>query len=48
MGIFNNIDNFTNVNISEYIRSITQKIQVSGVFKFDSNNNYDIQNKRNH
>lgn len=30
MDIFNNIDNFTNINISEYVRRITQKIKISG------------------
>jgi len=33
------------VNISEYIKNITQEVQSSGL-KLDSNNNYDIKNRK--
>ena len=41
MGIFNNVGRFTNVDISEYIKSFQRQIQTG--LKLDSNNNYDIQ-----
>ena len=41
MGIFNYIDKYSNVDVSEYIKSITQQIQSSGL-KLDSNNNYSM------
>jgi len=44
MGIFNNLDKYTNVDISEYIKNITQQIQVGGGPKLDANNNYNIEN----
>ena len=44
MGIFNNVGRFTNVDISEYIKSFQRQIQTG--LKLDSNNNYDIQQKR--
>ena len=44
MGVFNNIQRFTNVDISEYNRNFQRQIQTG--FKLDSNNNYDIQQKR--
>ena len=44
MGIFNNVGRFTNVDISEYIKSFQGQIQTG--LKLDSNNNYDIQQKR--
>ena len=44
MGVFNSVQRFTNVNISEYIKNFNRQIQTS--LKLDSNNNYDIQQKR--
>ena len=44
MGVFNNIQRFTNVDISEYIRNFQRQIQTG--LKLDTNNNYDIQQKR--
>lgn len=46
MGIFNNIEKYSNIDISEYIKNITQKIQQGTRLKLDVNNNYDIQQKR--
>ena len=46
MGIFNNLERYTNINISEYMRKITQQIQVSGGLKLDANNTYDVENKK--
>jgi len=45
LGKFNNIDKYSNVDISEYIKNIPQQIQSSGL-KLDSNNNYDIENRK--
>lgn len=42
MGIFNNLDMYSNVDISEYIK----QIQAGCRFKLDANNNYDIENKK--
>ena len=39
MGTFNNIDKYSNVDISEYIKDTTQQIQAGGL-KLDSNSNY--------
>ena len=44
MGVFNNIQRFTNMNISEYIKNFNRQIQTG--LKLDTNNNYDIQQKR--
>lgn len=41
MGIFNNLDMYSNVDISEYIKKIR-----AGGLKLDANNNYDIENKK--
>ena len=46
MGIFNNLNKYTNVEISEYIKNITQKIQAGSGLKLDANNNYDIENSK--
>ena len=46
MGIFNNLNKYTNVDISEYIKNITQKIQAGSGLKLDANNNYDIENSK--
>lgn len=46
MGIFNNIDRYTNVDISQYIRNISQIIHASRGMKLDSDNNYSAENKR--
>ena len=45
MGIFNNIGRFTDFDISKYIRNLDIQIQGTGL-KLDSNNNYDIQQRR--
>ena len=44
MGIFNNVGRFTDVNVREYIKSFQRQIQTG--LKLDSNNNFDIQQKR--
>ena len=44
MGVFNNIQRFATFDISEYIRNFQRQIQTG--LKLDSNNNYDIQQKR--
>ena len=44
MGIFNNVGRFTNVDVSEYIKSFQTQIQIG--LKLDSKNNYDVQQKR--
>ena len=44
MGVFNNIQRFTNMDISEYIKNFNRQIQTG--LKLDLNNNYDIQQKR--
>ena len=44
MGVFNNIQRFKTFDISEYIRNFQRQIQTG--LKLDSNNNYDIQQKR--
>ena len=44
MGVFNNVQRFTNMDISEYIKNFNRQIQTG--LKLDSNNNYDIQQKR--
>ena len=41
MGKFNNLDKYSNVDISEYIKNTTKQIQTGGP-KLDANNNYDI------
>ena len=46
MGIFNNLNKYTTVEISEYIKNITQKIQAGSGLKLDANNNYDIENSK--
>ena len=46
MGIFNNIDRYTNVDISQYIRNVSKTIQASRGMKLDSDNNYNAENKR--
>ena len=46
MGIFNNLDMYSNFDISEYIKNITQQIQAGSGLKLDVNNNYDIENKK--
>ena len=46
MGIFNNLDTPSNVDISEYIKNITQQIQAGSGLKLDVNNNYDIENEK--
>ena len=43
MGVFNNIQRFTNMDISECIKKFNRQIQTG--LKLDSNNNYDIQQK---
>lgn len=45
MGIFDNIDKYLKVHISEYIKSITQPIQAGGL-TLDAKNNYDIENRK--
>ena len=45
MGIFNNIGRFTDFDIGKYIRNLDIQIQGTGL-KLDSNNNYDIQQRR--
>jgi len=45
MGIFNNIERFTDFDIGKYIRNLNIQIQGGGL-KLDSNNNYDIQQRR--
>ena len=44
MGVLNNIQRFNTFDISEYIKNFQSLIQTG--FKLDSNNNYDIQQKR--
>lgn len=44
-GNFNNVDEYSSVDISQYIKSTTQKIQGSNI-KRDANNNSDIGNKK--
>ena len=44
MGFLNNIQRFQTIDIREYIRNFQRQIQTG--FKLDSNNNYDIQQKR--
>ena len=44
MGVLNNNQRFTNMDISEYIRNFQRQIQTG--LKLDTNNNYDIQQKR--
>ena len=44
MGIFNNNERFINTHIREYVKYINSQIQTG--LKLDSNNNYDIQQKR--
>ena len=44
MAIFNNIQRFKTFDIREYIRNFQRQIQTG--LKLDSNNNYDIQQKR--
>ena len=46
MGIFNNIDKYTNVDISKHIKDVTEIIQSSRGMKLDSDNNYNAENKR--
>ena len=46
MEIFNNLDMYSNVDISEYIKNITQQIQACSGLKLDVNNNYDIENEK--
>ena len=46
MGIFNNIDKYTNVDISNHIKDVTEIIQSSRGMKLDSDNNYNAENKR--
>ena len=45
MGIFNNIGRFKDFDKSKYIRNLNIQIQGTGL-KLDSNNNYDIQQRR--
>ena len=45
MGKFNNLDKYSNVDISEYIKNTTKQIQTGGP-KLDANNNYDIENRK--
>ena len=44
MGVLNNIQRFKTFDIREYIKNFQSQIQTG--FKLDSNNNYDIQQKR--
>ena len=44
MGIFNNNERFINTHIREYVKYINSQIHTG--LKLDSNNNYDIQQKR--
>ena len=44
MGVLNNIQRFKTFDIREYIKNFQSQIQTG--FKFDKNNNYDIQQKR--
>ena len=44
MGVLNNIQRFKTFDIREYIKKFQRQIQTG--FKLDSNNNYDIQQKR--
>ena len=44
MAIFNNLQRYTNDDISEYIKNFITQIQTG--LKLNSNNNYDIQQKR--
>ena len=44
MAIFNNLQRYINDDISEYIKNFNTQIQTG--LKLDSNNNYDIQQKR--
>ena len=45
MGIFNNLNKYSNVDISKYIKSITKHIQAGGP-KLNANNNYDTENRK--
>ena len=45
MGIFNNTGRFTDFDIGKYIRNLNIQIEGTGL-KLDSNNNYDIQQRR--
>ena len=44
MGVLNNIQRFKTFDIKEYLKNFQRQIQTG--FKLDSNNNYDIQQKR--
>ena len=44
MGVLNNIQRFKTFDIREYIKNFQRQIQTG--LKLDSNNNYDIQQKR--
>ena len=46
MGVLNNFYKYSNMNINEHIKNVTQQIISSGGLKLDKNNNYDIQQKR--
>ena len=45
MGIFNNLDKYSNFDISEYIKNIAKQIQAGGP-KLGANNNYDIESNK--
>ena len=46
MGVLNNYFKYSNMNINEHIKNVTQQIISSGGLKLDKNNNYDIPQKR--
>ena len=46
MGVLNDIDEYTNLNVSELIRFFNQYTQQGTGLKLDVNSNYDIQQKR--
>ena len=46
MGVLNNYFKYSNINMNEHIKNVTQQIISSGGLKLDKNNNYDIQQKR--
>ena len=46
MGIFNNVGRYTDFDIREYIKNFQHQVQQGGGLPLDSDNNYDIEQKR--
>lgn len=46
MGIFNNLNSYTNEDLFEYIKNITQQFQAGIALKMDANGDHDFENKK--